>query len=246
MACATPFSITQVIVPEYVPPGQTVVDIECLSDSNFTTLIWFKGRQEFFKYIASTTIRMCSNIISGIGTVQPLACGPTTCKIRLGQLTDAATGLYTCEIERDVPTYRFDTRTAAMTVQPQNNKTPILEGLAEEYGEDDTIEAFCRAKPETEIRWYVNDHEIKELRGSSTFNRKSTRNMFVGLPPRVKVQCAEYLYGRIRGSKEIEAKLKEAKHIQNYATEFAMSGSSDMLYLCKFCLLSICLCLLKF
>lgn len=245
IAWAQTFAITQIIVPEVVPPGQTEVDIECQTYSNFTILNWFKGPFEIFRYKPMTTRKIWSFPISGISTVELISCGPTGCRVRLGGLTEDATGLYRCDIERDLPPYMFDTKTSFMNVHRENDKTPILEGLAEEYGENDMIKAFCRATPETEIRWYINDHEIKEMRGSSTFNRKSARNMFVGLPPRVTVQCAEFRYGKMSGSKEFKPKWHEDKRIEKNATKFAINESSGKLDLCKFILLFFSLCLLK-
>lgn len=226
IANARPFNITHLIVPEIVPPGQQEVDIECRYDANFTLLSWFKGPNEFFRYRPGAAPSTRSFPILGVGTVELLACGPTACRLRLGALTEEATGLYRCDIERDVPPYKFETRTAYMAVHGHEHRKPLLEGLAEEYGEEDIIQAYCRGAPGSEIRWYINGGEIEDMRGSATLKRKSTRLIFLGLPPTVIVQCAEFRFGKIYGSKEVKAHWNEVGHIRKNDSKSAKNSSS--------------------
>lgn len=84
----------------------------------------------------------------------------------------------------------------------------MVEGLAEEYSEDDEIQAYCRAEHNSQIRWYVNGKEITELRGSRTFKMNAKRvNSSMSLPT-VTVQCAEMVDGKLIGSKDAQAKWK--------------------------------------
>lgn len=192
-----------------VPPGQAEVEIECRYDANFTLLNWFKGPNEFFRYRPGTAPSTRSFPILGVGRVELVACGPTACRLKLGALTEEATGLYRCDIERDVPPYKFETRTAYMEVHGHEHRRPLLEGLAEEYGDEETIRAYCRGAPDAEIRWYINGREAEEMRGSESFRRQSSRLIFQGVPPMVTVQCAEFRYGKLSGSKEMKAKWKD-------------------------------------
>ncbi|XP_075971179.1 uncharacterized protein LOC142973395 [Anticarsia gemmatalis] len=226
---ARPFNITDLIIPEVVPPGQQDVDIECRYDANFTLLSWFKGPNEFFRYRPGSAPSTRSFPILGVGTVELLACGPTACRLRLGALTEEATGLYRCDIERDMPPYKFATRTAHMEVHGHEHRRPLLEGLAEEYEEGDMIQAYCRGAPDSELRWYINGREIEDMRGSTTLKRKSTRFIFLGLPPMVTVQCAEFRYGKIYGSKEVKARWNEVGHIRKDDRKVAKSGACVIL-----------------
>lgn len=196
-------------MPEIVSPGQETVEIECRYDANFTLLNWFKGPNEFFRYKPGPAPSTRSFPILGVGRVELVACGPTACRLKLGALTEEATGLYRCDIERDVAPYRFATRTAYMEVHGHEHRKPLLEGLAEEFGEDDEMQAYCRAAPDTEIRWYLNGRELEEMRGSTTLKRKSSRLIFSGIPPVVTVQCAEFKFGKLYGSNEEKAKWKD-------------------------------------
>lgn len=213
LACVTvharPFNITHLIVPEVVPPGQETVEIECRYDANFTLLNWFKGPNEFFRYKPGPAPSTRSFPVLGVGRVELVACGPTACRLKLGALTEEATGLYRCDIERDVAPYRFATRTAYMEVHGHEHRKPLLEGLAEEYGEDEEMQAHCRVEPDTEIRWYLNGRELEEMRGSTKLRRKSSRLIFSGIPPVVTVQCAEFKFGKLYGSNEEKAKWKD-------------------------------------
>ncbi|KAJ8733030.1 hypothetical protein PYW07_015629 [Mythimna separata] len=199
-ARARVFNITYLDVPEVVRPGQEEVEIECRYDANFTLLSWFKGSHEFFRYKPGAAPSTRSFPIPGIGTVEMSFCGPVACMLKLGALTEEATGLYRCDIERDVPPYRFATMTAHMEVQGHDHRQPLLEGVAAEYKEGDMIEAYCRAAPDSELRWYINGQEYEEFRNSPHFKKRCTRFMFMGVPLTMLLQCAEFRYGHIYGS----------------------------------------------
>ncbi|XP_026330605.1 uncharacterized protein LOC113238098 [Hyposmocoma kahamanoa] len=216
---ARPFNITQLIVPQVVPSNQDEVEIECRYDANFTILNWFKGPNEFFRYKPGAAPSTRSFPILGVGRVEMLACGPTVCRLRLGSLTEEATGLYRCDIERDIPPYEFKTLSAYMQVHGHEHRRPLLEGLAEEYGDGDEIQAYCRGAPDSEIRWYINGYEMEDMRGSLKLKRKSSRFIFLGIPPMVTVQCAEFRFGKLSGSKEAKARWKDMSNKDESAQE---------------------------
>nr|XP_026490075.1 uncharacterized protein LOC113396373 [Vanessa tameamea] len=207
---ARTFNITHLIVPEVVPPGQEEVEIECRYDANFTLLNWFKEPNEFFRYKPGRAPSTRSFPVLGIGRVELIACGPTACRLKLGALTEEATGLYRCDIERDVTPYKFATRKAYMEVHGHEHRKPLLEGLGEEFGEGDDMRAYCRGDPDTELRWYLNGRELEEMRGSTTLKRKSSRLIFLGIPPMVTVQCAEFKFGKLYGSNHEKARWKNS------------------------------------
>lgn len=210
-ARASSFNVTALLVPPVVTPTQTDVEIECRYDANFTLLNWFKGPNEFFRYQPGLTPSTKSFPILGVGRIELIHCGPSACRLRLGALTEEASGLYKCDIERDVPPYKFASRQAYMEVHGHEHRRPLLEGLAEEYDEDDDIQAHCRGAAGSELRWYINGREMEEMRGSAVLRRKSSRLIFQGVPPTVTVQCAEFRYGKLSGSKEMKARWKELR-----------------------------------
>ncbi|XP_073952049.1 uncharacterized protein [Choristoneura fumiferana] len=221
-----PFNITHFIVPHEVPPGQDEVVIECRYDANFTLLNWFKGPSEFFRYKPGTTPSTKSFPILGVGKVDMISCGPTACSLRLGALTEDASGLYRCDIERSSPPYLFDTRSTYMEVHGHKHRKPLLEGLADEFGEGDEIQAYCRGLPDSEIRWYFNGREMEDMRGSPNLKEKSSRIIFSGVPPTVTVQCAEFRYGRLLGSKEVKARWRES--VAHNIKDLQTNRSSNM------------------
>ncbi|KAI5631037.1 hypothetical protein NE865_16252 [Phthorimaea operculella] len=200
-----PFNITELIVPKTVPPDQSEVEIECRYDANFTLLNWFKGPNEFFRYRPGTAPSTRTFPILGVGKIEMVACGPTACRLRLGALTEDASGLYRCDIERDTPPYKFEARSAQMHVHGHQTRRPVIEGLADEFGEEEEMHAYCRGAPESEIRWYINSREVEEMRGSPTFTKNASRLFFMGIPPTITVQCAELRFGKLSGSKEAKA-----------------------------------------
>ncbi|XP_041976397.1 uncharacterized protein LOC121731116 [Aricia agestis] len=241
IATARPFNITHLIVPEVVPPGQQEVEIECRYDANFTLLNWFKGPNEFFRYKPGVAPSTRSFPIIGVGRVEMIACGPTACRLKLGALTEEATGLYRCDIERDVPPYKFETRTAYMEVHGHEHRRPLLEGLAQEFGEGDEMKAYCRGAPDSEIRWYINGREIEETRGSAAFKRTSSRLLFLGLPPMVTVQCAEYKFGKLSGSNQMKAVWKDLKNNDERAQEQRNNSASRLVFSFMFIWIQVCL-----
>lgn len=242
LACAraSDFNITSLIVPPVVSASQTDAEIECQYVANFTLLNWFKGPNEFFRYKPGVTPSTRSFPILGVGRIELISCGPLACRLRLGALTEEASGLYRCDIERDVPPYKFGSRTAYMQVHGHEHRRPLLEGLAEEYGDEDEMQAHCRGAAGSELRWYINGREMEEMRGSAMMRRKSSRLFFQGVPPTVTVQCAEFRFGKLSGSKEVKARWKvlssrdeRAQEVRNAARTVVQSLGS-LLFLCIF------------
>ena len=238
---ARTFNITYLDVPQIVAPGQQEVEIECRYDANFTLLSWFKGSHEFFRYRPGAAPSTRSYPILGVGTVEMLTCGPVACQLRLGALTQEATGLYRCDIERDVPPYKFATMTAHMEVHGHEHRKPLLEGLADEYKAGDMIQAYCRGAPDSELRWYINGVELEEFRGSTTLKKKSNRYLFMGVPLTILVQCAEFRYGRIYGSQQHKAKWNDMGQLRKKKENEVENGS--IVITARLGLLSIFLCL---
>ncbi|GBP80809.1 hypothetical protein EVAR_47295_1 [Eumeta japonica] len=203
------FNITELIIPQVVPSSVTEIEIECRYDADFTILTWFKGPSEFLRYKPATVPSIQSFPVLGIGRIDVIHCGPTACRLRLGALTEEAGGLYRCDLERERPPHKFVTRTANMIVHSKEHRRPRLEGMAEEYEEGDEILAYCRGAPGSEMRWYVNAREMMEARGSDTFRRRSSRLIFLGIPPTVTIQCAEFRDGNLLGSVEVKARWKD-------------------------------------
>lgn len=206
---ARAFNITHLIIPEVVPPGLEEVVVECRYDANFTLLSWFRGPTEFFRYKPGAAPSTRSFPILGVGKIELIACGPTACRLKLGGLTEEASGLYRCDIERDIPPHLFETRAKHMEVHGHEHRRPLLQGLAPEYGEGDEMQAYCRGASDAELRWYINGREIEELRGSAVFKRTSSRLIYGGVPPTVTVQCAEFRLGRLLGSNHEKARWKD-------------------------------------
>lgn len=202
------FNITSLRIPKIVLSTQSEVELECQYDGNFTILNWFKGPNEFFRYKPGPAPSTKSFPIVGVGRIEMIVCGPWECRLRLGSLTDDATGVYRCDIMLDVPPYKFATKSAHMQVLGHEHPKPLVQGLAEEYGDGDEIKAYCRADENAEIRWYINGREQRDMRGSITMRKKCSELFFVGIPPTMTVQCAEFQFGILSGSK-----LKEARWI---------------------------------
>lgn len=221
VSCVTArrFDITSLHVPLEITEGHTEVEVECRYDADFTLLNWFKGPTEFLRYKPGDVPSIKTFAVLGVGKIEVLACGLTVCRLRLASLTEEATGLYRCDIERDIPPYRFETRTAHMTVRGVEHRRPSLQGLSDEYGEGDEIQVHCRGAEGSELRWYVNGREVIEMRGSATLQRSSSRLIFMGVPPTVSVQCAEFHNGTLLGSREAKAKFRDTKEISHEPAE---------------------------
>lgn len=224
-ARARNFNITYFFIPHMVAPDQHEVIAECQYDANFTLLSWFKGPNEFFRYRPGAAPSTRSFPIPGVETVEMLLCGPTACKLKLGGLTKEATGLYRCDLERDVPPYKYATMTGYMEVHENPQRKPLLVGLDEEYEEGDMIKACCRASPNSQLRWYINGKELTEFRGSLSIKKMSNQHLYIGVPPTMVVQCVEFKYGRAYGSTQQSVKLTEGHELRQKKKECVKSES---------------------
>lgn len=237
------FNVTYLRVPKTVPATQDEVELECRYDANFTILNWFKGPNEFFRYRPGAAPSTKSFPILGVGKIEMLACGPRECRLKLGSLTDDATGLYRCDIELDVPPYKFASKTAYMKVLGHEHRKPLVQGLVEEYGEGDDIKAYCRADAQAEIRWYINGREQKDMRGLTTLKKKCSKWFFEGVPPTMTVQCAEFQAGNLLGSKHWKARWRGSSY--EYADEQPQEQRHSVTNTSNTNLCSVLMCILN-
>ncbi|KOB66694.1 Interferon-related developmental regulator 1, partial [Operophtera brumata] len=203
------FNITDFTVPPLVYAGQADVQISCLYEGNFTMLQFFKGTNEIFRFKPSIWPAIRSYPVPGVGSVSTDHCGSSSCHIQLSNLTERATGLYRCDLEHDTPPHLYTTRSANMTVQAAPRRMPFIDGFASEYGEGEDMQAVCRIEPGSMVKWFVNGHILIPLYGLRTFKYKSTRSMFLGEPPVMKLQCLEERGFTTLGSKIVEARWTE-------------------------------------
>lgn len=170
----------------------------------------FKGVDEIFRFKPSVWPAIRSFPTAGIGSISTDHCGSSSCHIQLSNVTEQATGLYRCDLEHDSPPYLYTTRSANMIVQMAPQRLPFIDGFGAEYGEGDDMQAICRIEPGSMVRWFVNGQIVMPLYGLRTFKYKSTRSIFLGEPPLVKVQCVEERGFTTLGSKIVAARWIDA------------------------------------
>lgn len=221
--------ITEFTVPDIVYAGQADdLQIACHYVGNFTMLQIFKGTEEIFRFKPSAWPAIRGFPVAGIGAIGTNHCGSSECHLQLSNVTEQASGLYRCDLEHDSPPYLYTTRSANITVLPTPKRMPFVDGFASTYSEGEEMQAICRSEPGSMVQWYLNGQIIIPMYGLRTFKQKSTKSLFLGDPPMVKLQCMEERGYTTLGSKTVAAYWTNGNKTKSIeASEITKASDSD-------------------
>ncbi|XP_046675080.1 uncharacterized protein LOC124363861 [Homalodisca vitripennis] len=151
----------EIRAPLAVPPGSSAT-LTCkydLEGDPLYTVKWYKGRQEFFRYVPKELPHTRVFPLPGVN-VDISASGPT--KVVLRDVQKALSGRYRCEVSADAP--NFHTRVVSTNMHVIHNLEGepriLLEKLR--YSVGDTLKGNCTAPPSSppaNITWVVNGHK---------------------------------------------------------------------------------------
>ncbi|XP_069985402.1 uncharacterized protein [Penaeus vannamei] len=160
-------TITRVSVPTPLAVGEGgVLECEWTYDGDHVyTLKWYQGIREFYRWTPQETppakafpmdARLSVDLRESEGG-----------RVRIRNVTLAASGPYRCEVSGEAPTFQTSFRSAVITVVDLPDERPVLSaGGNEVFRIGDVINLNCSshgAKPAPDLAFYVNDVTVDPL-----------------------------------------------------------------------------------
>jgi len=188
------------------------------------SLKWYKGHEEFFRYVPSEEEPIVKYNRSGVFVDVNRSDGR---RVHLWKVDWFTKGEYRCEVTAD------DFETASNTVQTDvvavPKRDPKIEGQKTRYSLGETVNLNCTSNasiPETELSWYVNSKEATEdmlIRYGRVREPSNLLTSTLGLRFRigiqhsragsVKVKCVAMLLQVYLKSNEISFEVKRPQNI---------------------------------
>uniref|UniRef100_A0A0A9Z9S3 Cell adhesion molecule 3 n=1 Tax=Lygus hesperus TaxID=30085 RepID=A0A0A9Z9S3_LYGHE len=149
-------------VPVAVAPGQSAT-LECnydLEGEPLYTVKWYKYQDEFYRYTPKENPPTKVFAVNGIteNSIQKDKSNGT--QLTLRKMTEEMSGLYSCEVSADAPSFQTATVSRTITVVDPPKGKLIMTGLKSKYRLGDVIVANCTApgsRPAANISWSINN-----------------------------------------------------------------------------------------
>ncbi|XP_054268134.1 uncharacterized protein LOC128989976 [Macrosteles quadrilineatus] len=145
-------------VPVAVPTGATA-SLLCLYDlegDQLYTVKWYKGKQEFFRYVLKELPHTRVFALPGIN-VDVVASG--TEMVVLEDVQRSLTGKYKCEVSTDAPDFHTEIVSAFMHVVDELQGEPNIKLEKNSYSVGDVLRGNCSSPPSNppaNVTWYLN------------------------------------------------------------------------------------------
>ncbi|KAK8734788.1 hypothetical protein OTU49_005649, partial [Cherax quadricarinatus] len=114
-------------VPSHQVTGESV-ELECNFDQEGDVLYsvkWYRGQNEFFRYIPADTPKMQIFDLPGITVDTALS---DARKVTLRSVSLQSSGKYKCEVSADSPSFHTESRSAEMLVVDLPDEVPTISG----------------------------------------------------------------------------------------------------------------------
>lgn len=207
-------------VPIAIREGNTAI-LRCdydLEQEALYTVKWYKGRQEFFRFVPKELPHTRVFPLATIN-VDVSESGPN--QVVLRQVTPELDGKYRCEVSADAPTFHTQIVAAWMHVVRTMDGKPELYLEKPQYSLGEKLRANCSSPPSNppaNITWFINDKELGNGRiiripsvrpSGQLFKTVSSIEYDVLIAGKLKVKCQSDIY-HVIGS-ETEVMLDEDK-----------------------------------
>lgn len=205
--CGNPMGVgglrnVSVIVPAAVSPGDTVT-LQCsydLEGDELYTVKWYKGRQEFFRYVPKELPHTLVFPLPGVN-VDVSESGAYKVVLRDVQLE--LSGKYRCEVSADAPSFHTEVVTTHLHVAYPPEGDPKLQLEKTRYAVGETLRGNCSSpasSPPTNLTWFVNG----EMTNASFWKQDPVRRddpqsrtvTTIGLE--MDMESTNFLSGRLR------------------------------------------------
>lgn len=153
----------EVDIPTAVKPGETVI-MTCTYDlegDDLYSVKWYKGRQEFYRYVPKELPHIKVFPMNGIN-VDSSQSGQN--KVVLRDVRWDLSGKYRCEVSTDLPYFHTQVIGAHMHVVEAPSGKPTLRLQKTHYGLGETVRGNCSSpasSPASNITLLVNDKKVK-------------------------------------------------------------------------------------
>ncbi|XP_054285207.1 uncharacterized protein LOC129001788 [Macrosteles quadrilineatus] len=202
-------------VPLAVTAGATV-SLFCsydLENEPLYTIKWYKGRQEFFRYVPKELPHTRVFPIKGFNVDVSLS-GPE--RVVLRDVNRAMSGRYLCEVSTDAPDFLTMVVAANMNIVRPLDQKPLLEVDKTKYSLGETLRGNCTSPPSSppaNLTLYVNGNKVRPgpFMKSHFFGEEDHKvtitevslevNSFLG--SRVRLQCVADLFGVFTSYSEV-------------------------------------------
>lgn len=156
-------SDVHVIMPHAVSPGDDVY-MRCkynLDNDQLYTVKWYKGRQEFFRYVPKELPNTKVFPLPGVNVDVSLS---DAHQVVLKAVRLNMAGKYRCEVSADQPNFHTEMVAGELhVVYLPVDDSPVLLAEKQRYSVGDTLRANCTvrgAHPAANVTWLLNDVKI--------------------------------------------------------------------------------------
>ncbi|GJQ73262.1 hypothetical protein Trydic_g13636 [Trypoxylus dichotomus] len=216
----------KIFVPPAVEKGHRAV-LSCsynLEGDALYTVKWYKGGREFFRYTPKEIPTTKQFPINGLTVLETES---NATHVVLAEVQMENSGMYSCEISADAPSFFTLVRTGYMQVTISPIDDPKITGIKHRYRIGDNLRAECKSRhsnPATNLTWFVNGlgveathirHQKAHVTDGSLYTSISllrlqiTENLFAS--GRLKIRCAATLFNIYHRSFEVSVEMERPK-----------------------------------
>ncbi|XP_044758858.1 cell adhesion molecule 3-like isoform X2 [Coccinella septempunctata] len=224
----------KIYVPMAVIRGHDAI-LNCTYDlegDDLYSVKWYRHGREFFRYTPNDEKPIKQFKIQGL-SLEVRENESTATRIVLVNADQDITGMYSCEVTADQPSFFTDMKKSHLEVVELPRSDPHISGFKTKYRVGEILRANCTSGssyPAVNLTWYVNDQSV-----DSTKVKKHTRihadghfqsaDSILRLPivkqlfsrGRLKIRCVASLHDVYYRSSEKSAELEKKKHRGHYA-----------------------------
>ncbi|CAH1713772.1 uncharacterized protein LOC114125235 [Aphis gossypii] len=229
-----------ITVPVAVASGESA-KMTCtydLESDPLYTVKWYKGRQEFFRYVPKELPHTRVFPWPGIN-VDVSQSGPN--QVVLRDVRRHLSGKYRCEVSADAPSFHTKIVSSWMHVVYPPVGQPVLSLEKRHYTIGDTLKGNCTSPPSSppsNVTWYLNDKWMNSSYGRSSSGRatlddasRSTNTVGLELEVnsfkvgKMRIRCVAELYGVFKTSSETVLD-EEKPRLASILGTFSSTGAS--------------------
>ncbi|KAK9709049.1 Immunoglobulin V-set domain [Popillia japonica] len=155
----------KILVPPAVERGHRAV-LRCfynLEGDALYTVKWYRGRREFFRYTPKENPPTRQFPIDGLTVLESES---NATHIVLAEVQMENSGIYSCEVSADAPSFFTDIKTRHLQVIIPPIEDPKITGIKNRYRFGDYLKAECRSRnsvPAANLTWLVNDKDVEPI-----------------------------------------------------------------------------------
>ncbi|XP_064105351.1 uncharacterized protein LOC135214861 [Macrobrachium nipponense] len=192
--------ITDIKVPSPLATGEGGwLECEWADDGdNIYALKWYLGLDEFYRWTPAETPPVKTFPVKGNPITVDLEASRRG-RVRVGQVTLEATGVYRCEVSAEAPSFHTESKVASMTIVDLPDDKPLITGTRPNYQLHEEVRLNCsspHSQPPSTLTFLVNNEQAdpswlvhyKSREDSSTGLETAVLGLRFALRPRMMRQ----------------------------------------------------------